>query len=112
MNIRVCEWRLWESARERISRFHFSPSLERFENTPVRLKKGKTKKNLDVGEDRERCFRENKTEVFGWARDQKEEKEIFLDFSSKGKNKQKSSNNWNAILILAHVFKTLNTHLQ
>jgi len=65
--------------------FTLSPSLERFCSFEKRQKQ---KKILDVGEDRERCFRENKTEVFGWARDRKEEKEIFLDFSSKGKNKQ------------------------
>jgi predicted Fe-S protein YdhL (DUF1289 family) len=33
-----------------------------------------------IGEDRERCFRENKTEVFGWARDRKEEKRNFFGF--------------------------------
>jgi len=84
---------LGKCARAYLSISLFSVSRTLRKHPCVRLKKGKTKKNLDVGEDRERCFRENKTEVFGWARDQKEEKEIFLDFSSKGKNKQKSSNN-------------------
>ena len=73
------------------ARAYLSISLYlRLSNASVRLKKGKNKKKslMYVGEDRERCFRENKTEVFGWARDRKEEKEIFLDFSSKGKNKQ------------------------
>ena len=67
--------------------FTLSPSLERFCSFEKRQKQKKIW--MYVGEDRERCFRENKTEVFGWARDRKEEKEIFLDFSIEGKNKPK-----------------------